>query len=77
MKPLSELSVNDVTHLLKSLNLNNYCAAFEEKMIDGPTLMNCQSVEEVKELGIPLTAKARVLFDEINKRKEFEVRYNQ
>ena len=76
MKPLSELSVNEVIRLLESLNLANYCAAFEENDIDGPTLMNCKIEEDVVELGIPLIAKARVLFNEITKFKEFEVRSN-
>ena len=38
-------------------------------MIDGPTLMNCKSEEDVIELGIALTAKARILFEEIVKFK--------
>ena len=70
MKPLSEFNVSDVIHLLKSLNLNNYCSAFEENDIDGPTLMNCRTEEDVIELGIDIIPKARVLFNEINKRKE-------
>ena len=79
IKPLSELSVNEVTRLLESLYLTQYCAAFEENMIDGPTLMNCKIEEDVVELGIPVRAKARVLFNEITKRKETEseVRCNQ
>ena len=76
MKSLSELSVNEVTNLLKSLNLTNYCAAFEEELIDGLTLMNCKTEEDLIELGIPIIAKARVLFNEITKFKEFEVRCN-
>ena len=75
-KPLSEFNISDVIHLLKSLNLSKYCAVFEENDIDGPTLMNCRTEEDVIELGILLRAKARVLFNEITKRKEFEVRYN-
>ena len=69
MKPLSELSVDDVIHLLESLKLSKYCYNFEENDIDGPTLMNCQSVDDVKELGIALTAKGRLLHEEIVKFK--------
>lgn len=29
--------------------------------------MNCYTVDDVKELGIPVTAKARVLFNEITR----------
>jgi hypothetical protein len=32
--------------------------------------MNCNTEEDVIELGLSLTAKARVLFNEIMKRKE-------
>ena len=32
--------------------------------------MNCLSVEDVTELGIPLTSKARILLEEITKMKE-------
>jgi hypothetical protein len=64
-KPLSELSVDDVIHLLESLSLSNFCNNFEDNLIDGPTLMNCKSVDDVKELGIALTAKARILYEKI------------
>jgi hypothetical protein len=57
--------VDDVIHLLESLNLRKYCAVFQENAIDGPTLMNCNSVDDVKELGINIVAKARILFEEI------------
>ena len=68
-KPLSELSVDDVIHLLESLELSNFCNNFEDNRIDGPTLMNCKSVDDVKELGIALTAKATILYEEIVKFK--------
>ena len=57
-------------HLLKLLKLNNYCNNFEDDLIDGPTLMNCKSEDDVKELfGIALRAKARILYEEIVKVK--------
>ncbi len=68
-KPLSELSVDDVIHLLESLKLSNFCNNFEDNRIDGPTLMNCNSEDDVKELGIALTANARRLYQEIFKFK--------
>ena len=68
-KPLSEFSVYDVIHLLESLNLRKYCTIFQENVIDGPTLMNCKSENDVIELGITFTAKARILFKEIVKFK--------
>ena len=60
----------DVLRLLKSLNLRKYCRFFKENDIDGRTLVNCLSVEDVTELGIPLTSKARILLEEITKMKE-------
>jgi hypothetical protein len=68
-KPLSDLSVDDVIHLLESLSLSNFCINFEDNRIDGPTLLKCKSVDDVKELGIALTAKARILYEEIIKFK--------
>ena len=68
-KPLSELSVDEVVHLLKSLNLSNFCAVFKENDIDGATLMNCKSVEDVEETGITSIPKARLLYEEIVKFK--------
>lgn len=73
MKPLSELSVDDVIQLMISLNLSNFCAVFQENDIDGITLMNCHSVNDVKELGIALTAKARILLNKITELKSNEV----
>ena len=72
-KPLSELSVDDVIHLLKSLNLSNYRTVFQDNMIDGPTLMNCKSEDDVKELGIDIVAKARLLLNKIIELKSTEV----
>jgi len=52
--------------MLESLNLNNFRTVFKQNQVDGLTLQNCHSVEDVMELGISITAKARVLFHEIN-----------
>jgi hypothetical protein len=38
-------------------------------MIDGFTLMNCKSLDDVKVLGIDITAKARILHELIIKFK--------
>ena len=58
-KPLKDLTESEVHYLLESLNLDNY--------IKDRTLQNCHSKEDVKQLGITINAKARVLFDEIEK----------
>ena len=56
-----------VQHLLESLNLNKYIDIFKQNEVDGRTLQNCHSEEDVKQLGITMTAKARVLLNEIEK----------
>ena len=56
-------------HLLESLNLNKYIDIFKQNEVDGRTLQNCRSEEDVKQLGISITAKARVLLNEIEKRR--------
>ncbi len=61
--------MDDVIHLLESLDLSYFCNNFEDNRIDGPTLMNCKSEDDVKELGIALTANARILYEEIVKFK--------
>ena len=68
-KPLSELSVDEVIHLLQLLKLSNFCTNFKDNLIDGPTLMNCHSLNDVKELGINIVAKARILYEEVVKFK--------
>jgi len=66
-KPLEELTESEVQHLLESLNLNKYIEVFKQNEVDGRTLQNCRSKDDLKELGITMTAKARVLFNEIEK----------
>ncbi len=57
----------EVQHLLESLKLRKYIEIFKQNEIDGHTLDNCRSEEDVKEIGITMTAKANVLFNEIEK----------
>ena len=61
--------MGDVINLLESLKLSNFCHIFENNLIDGLTLMNCKSEDDVKELGIAYTAKARILLNSIDKFK--------
>ena len=68
--------MDDVIGLLKSIKLRKYCAVFRENDIDGPTLINCKSVEDVEELGIDITAKAKFLYEEIVKLKSTEIERN-
>ena len=59
--------MSEVQHLLESLNLNKYIDIFKQNEVDGRTLQNCHSEEDLKQLGITMTAKARVLLNEIEK----------
>ena len=67
VKPLSELSVNEVGIVLEALKLGKYKETLINNEIDGKCLMKCNTVEDVKEMGILMTVKASLLLDEIRK----------
>jgi len=52
IKPLRDWNEVEVERLLERLNLSNYRAIFKQNEVDGLTLYNCHSTEDVKELGI-------------------------
>lgn len=64
-KLLSEMSAIDVGYLLESLDLGEYKGSFLKNKIDGTSLQHCEKVEEVREMGISMTVKARFLFKQI------------
>ena len=68
IKPLSQLSVVEVTRLLVSLELFDFFKNLEENELDGPTLVNCLLEAEVEELGIR-KPNAKILYEEIIKFK--------
>ncbi len=68
IKPLSQLSVVEVTRLLGSLELIDFFKNLEENELDGPTLVTCLSEAEVEELGIR-KSKAKILYEAIIKFK--------
>ena len=63
--PLAALTVDDVSCLLDSLNLTNYTESVRSNLIDGESLMECASEDDVKELGVSMTVKARLLLNKI------------
>ena len=69
VKPLSELSVHEISAVLEALKLAKYKETLLSNEIDGKCLMKCHTVEDVKEMGIPMTVKASLLLDEIRKWK--------
>ena len=76
VKPLSELSVHEVGIVLEALKLGKYKEALISNEIDGKCLMECYTVEDVKEMGILMTVKASLLLDEIRKWKAGEAGTN-
>ena len=65
VKPLSELSVHEVGIVLEALKLGKYKETLLSNEIDGKCLMECYTVEDVKEMGISLVVKARVFLNEV------------
>ncbi len=65
VKPLSKLSVHEVGIVLDALKLGKYKETFLSNEIDGECLMKCNSVEDVKEMGILMTVKAHVFLDKV------------
>ena len=70
VKPLSELSVHEVGIVLEALKLGNYKEALLKHNIDGNCLMECSTVDEVKEMGISLSVKAKYFLKEIKKMQQ-------
>jgi hypothetical protein len=68
--PFSDLSVVDVGSLLDRLDMGEFKDLFVRNKIDGKSLVHCSTVDEVKEMGIPITVKAKLLFEKI---REFQV----
>ncbi len=67
VKPLSELSVHEVGIVLEAMELGNFKEALLKNKIDGRCLMECSTVDEVKEMGISLSVKAKYFLKEIKK----------
>ena len=65
VKPLSELSVHEVGIVLEALKLGKYKETLINNEIDGKCLVECNTVEDVKEMGISIVVKARVFLNEV------------
>ena len=59
-KPLSELIVGEVGRLLESIDFDEYKAVFAKNKIDGKCLMECNTVEDVVNMGVSIVVKARI-----------------
>ena len=67
VKPLSELSVDEVGIVLEAFDLDEFREVFRIKKISGKYLMECSTVDEVIEMGISLSVKAKYFLKEIKK----------
>lgn len=65
-KALSELTVLEVAILVESLDLEAYRDELVKNKIDGACLAECNSFEEIKEMGISMTVKAKLFFNKIS-----------
>ncbi|OQR95751.1 hypothetical protein THRCLA_07605 [Thraustotheca clavata] len=63
--PLRELTKDQVFQLLNALDYSKYSNAFLENEINGEVLYTCENVDEIKEFGVAMSAKARILYDKI------------
>ena len=67
VKPLSELSVHEVGIVLQAFDLDEFREVFRMNKINGKYLMECSTVDEVIEMGISLSVKAKYFLKEIKK----------
>ncbi|KAF0685614.1 Aste57867_22543 [Aphanomyces stellatus] len=67
--PLASLTKEHVAAMLNALTCSKYSAAFLENDITGEVLMGAAEVNDIKEMGVALSAKARMLFDKITEFK--------
>lgn len=65
VKPLTELTVEEVSKLLEFNKLSKFVEEMKENDVDGPTLMETNNDEELKELGITLGVKARMFYKKL------------
>lgn len=73
VKPLKDLSVEEVSTLLESNKLSKFVAEMKDNDVDGPTLMETNNDEELKELGITLGVKARIFYKKLEGYKFYGV----
>ena len=65
VKPLSELSVHEVGIVLEALKLGKYKEILINNEIDGKCLIECNTSDDVVNMGISIVVKASLLLDEI------------
>ena len=65
VKPLSELSVDEVGIVLEALKLGKYKETLLNNEIDGKCLMKCHTVEDAVNMGIKIFVKAHVFLDNV------------
>jgi hypothetical protein len=69
-KQLEDLSVDEVGYLMESLNLGKFKDIFKANAVDGQTLVLAESEDEISDLGVNLSLKARLMFKKIHDYKK-------
>ena len=64
-KPLSELTVGEVGRLLESIGFDEYKAVFAKNKIDGKCLIECNTSDDVVNVGISIVVKARIFLKKV------------
>jgi hypothetical protein len=64
-KSLVELDVDDVSNLLEYHGLGNFMEEYRENQVDGECLSLCETAQDLKDMGVHLLPKARLLMDKI------------
>ena len=68
-RTLLSLSIQEIQIILDNMSLSKYKESFTENNVSGELLATCDNVDEVKELGITITAQAKLLFSKIQEWK--------
>lgn len=69
VKPLRELTVDEVSKLLEANKLGKFVDEMRENDTDGETLCEVSSDEDLQQLGISIAVKARMLYKKVEEYK--------
>jgi hypothetical protein len=64
-KPLSELTIGEVGRLLESIEFDEYKGVFAKNKIDGNCLIECNTSDDVVNMGISIVVKARIFLNKV------------
>ena len=64
-KPLSELTIGEVGRLLEWIEFDEYKGVFAKNKIDGKCLIECNTSDDVVNMGISIVVKARIFLKKV------------